>query len=307
MSQSKFRVSDKATMGLFLRSEPVVKESTKITVLSMGHLVTKVADSSVTGWWEVSTTVEGTSVSGFVSSRFLVPDSDFEGPETVSSITAVHLPHLPGMRVTRNGTQQAYPLNEAGQPTRRSSSSNAEKAKELTEIIRWLDVENKDRYRPLSSSTYCNIYAYDYNYLGGVYVPRVWWTHSALVKLRAGRAVRPVYAETVVELNANSLFDWFRDFGSTFGWKRTFDLTEMQNAANDGQAVIISAQHKRPNKSGHICPVVPETASKKAERSGSKVVRPLQSQAGRTNRKYQTSIWWTMNIYRNFGFWINAS
>lgn len=307
MSQAKFRISDKATMGLFLRSEPVVKDSTKITVLPMGHLVTKVADSSVTGWWEVSTTVDDTDLSGYVSSRFLVPDSTFVAPDPVRSITAVHLPTPANMKVMRSNTLYAYALNEAGQPTRKNSSSNAEKAKTLTEIVKWLDVENKARYRPKPTSTYCNIYAYDYSYLSSVYVPRVWWTHSALEDLRAGRTVRPSYGNTVVELNANSLFEWFRDFGSKFGWKRTFDLTEMQNAANDGQAVIISAQHKIPNRSGHICPVVPETTAKKAVRSGSTIVRPLQSQAGRTNRKYQTSLWWTMNVYRNFGFWINAS
>ena len=305
MSQLKFKVSDKATMGLFLRSEPVVKDSTKIAVLPMGQLVTKIADSPVSGWWEVSTTIEGVSVSGFVSSKFLVPDSDFVEPHPVSSISAVHLSTT--KKITRNGTGHAFPLNEAGQPTRNSSSSNAQKAKSLTEIIKWLDVEDKARYQPKPTSTYCNIYAYDYCYLAGVYMPRVWWMSSALAKLKAGESVQPAYGETVQELNANALFDWFRDFGPTFGWKRTFDLTEMQNAANDGQVVIISAQHKIPNRSGHICPVVPETASKKAVRSGSTVARPLQSQAGRHNRKYQTSIWWTMAVYRNFGFWINAS
>lgn len=306
MSRLKFRVSDKATMGLFLRSEPVVKDSTKITVLPMGQLVTKVADSTVSGWWEVSTTIQGTSVNGFVNSKFLVPDADFVEPQPVSSISAVHLSTT--KKITRNGTGHAFPLNEAGRPTRNSSSTNEVQAEELTEIIRWLDVENKVRFRPKpNSSTYCNIYAYDYSYLAGVYVPRVWWRSSAIEKLKAGQSVKPVYDDTVDELNANSLFNWMRDFGPTFGWKRTFDLTEMQNAANDGQVVIISAKHKIPNQSGHICLVVPETASQKAGRSGSTVTRPLQSQAGRHNQKYMTSIWWTQSKFRNFGFWINAS
>lgn len=305
MSQLKFRVGEKATMGLYLRSEPVVKDSTKLAVLPLGQLVTKVADSPVSRWWEVSTTIEDVSVTGFVNSRFLVPDSTGVMPVLVSSISPVHLSTT--NRITRNGTGHAFPLNEAAQPERNNSDSNAEKAKALTNIIKWLDVENKARYQPKPTSTYCNIYAYDYCYLGGVYMPRVWWMSSALAKLKAGQSVRPAYAETVQELNANSLFDWFRDFGSTFGWKRTFDLTEMQNAANDGQVVIISAQHKIPNRSGHICPVVPETAAKKAVRSGSTVSRPLQSQAGRNNRKYQTHVWWTSANFRNFGFWINAS
>ena len=42
MSQSKFRVSEKASLGLNLRSEPVVKDGTKKAVLPMGQVVTKI-------------------------------------------------------------------------------------------------------------------------------------------------------------------------------------------------------------------------------------------------------------------------
>jgi len=304
-SQQKFRVSDKAPQGLFLRSQPVVKDSTRIALLPMGHLITKKAASSVPNWWEVSTTIEGAGVDGFVNSTFLTPDAAFVPPPTVSSISPVHLSTT--KKVVRNNKERlAYPLNEAGQPTRTSTAAAAVKAKELTAIIKWLDVEKKARFSPTSQFTFCNIYAYDYCYLAGVYLPRVWWFAAALDKLKAGKAVSPIYAETVGEMNANSLFNWLKEYGPTFGWNRTFDLTQAQNAANDGQVVIICGQNKVPNKSGHICPIVPETTSAKALRDGATVTKPLQSQAGRVNRQYMTQQWWTNGTFRDSGFWINA-
>ena len=117
MPQSKFRVSEKAPLGLFLRSEPVAQDSTKKAVLPMGQVVTKLSDSEVPNWWEVSTTLEGVSVTGFVSSKFLVPDADFEGPPAQSSVSAVHL-HSSGA-VTRNGPVGLLPsMNRASQNER---------------------------------------------------------------------------------------------------------------------------------------------------------------------------------------------
>ena len=304
-TQLEFRVSDEAPLGLFLRSEPVVKPSTKIALLPLGHLVTKKAESTVAGWWKVSTTLQGASASGFVSSKYLTPSANFSGPPAHQSISPVHLRN-DNLQVTRSGGSRAYPLNETPQPTRHSSNPAATKAAELTAIIKWLRVEQSARYLPHGGTTYCNIYAYDYCYLAGVYLPRVWWTPDAIDKLKAGQPVAPRYAVTVNEVNANSLFNWLKAFGPDFGWSRTFDLTELQNAANDGQVGIICAQRVDLNRSGHICPVVPETASQKAARSGSTVIKPLQSQAGGTNFSYKALVWWTNPKFREFGFWIHA-
>jgi hypothetical protein len=305
MATEKYRVGEKAPGGLNLRSEPVVKDTTRRALLPMGHLVLKKADSGVANWWEVSATLDGATVEGFVNHAYLVKESAFTPPQAVNSISPVHL--SPTTRVARAAkTGMAFPLNEPGQKTRSSAATPAVKARELTAIVDWLDVENKQRYAPTSQHTYCNIYAYDYCYLAGVYLPRVWWTASALNRLRNGTPVSPIYGQTVSELNANSLFNWLKDHGASFGWRRSFDPTELQNAANDGQVAIICAQNIQPNVSGHICPVVPETAAHKAARNASTVARPLQSQAGRTNRKYFTSTWWPSARFREFGFWINA-
>jgi len=196
--------------------------------------------------------------------------------------------------------------------TRSASASSASRVQALTDIIEWLDVENTahERYKPVTNGpTYCNIYAYDYCFLAGVFLPRVWWTSKALVDLAAEKSVVPSYGATVNEINANTLFVWLKDFGADFGWRRTASLEEMQDAANEGKVAIICAAHKKPNRSGHIVAVVPETSSNKAERKDGLVVKPLQSQAGRTNRNYQTDTWWIRLAvnYREHGFWINAS
>ena len=68
------------------------------------------------------------------------------------------------------------------------------------------------------------------------------------------------YGTTVSELNANSLYNWLEEFGSDFGWRRTLDVTELQNAANAGQVALICGQRTELNQPGHICLVVPETA-----------------------------------------------
>jgi hypothetical protein len=303
-TQLDFKVSDKASQGLFIRSEPVPQASTKKAVLPMGHTVTQKSVSNVKPWWEVSTSLQGVPLVGFVNSTFLVPVGTFVPPVEHSSLSPVHL--RPATSVTRNGTSRAFPLNEANQPTRDSVGSAADKVKQLGRIIKWLDVENKARYRPKSGSTYCNVYSYDYCYLSGVYIPRVWWMQTALAKILSGTPQSPVYDQTVAEMTANRIFNWLKNFGSSFGWRRTFDLTELQNAANDGQVGIICAQRVDMEKPGHICPVVPETSTQKAMRNGSEVTKPLQTNAGGTNWDYVARIWWTGAQFREFGFWIHA-
>jgi len=159
-SQLEFRVSDKAPQGLFIRSEPLPQDNTKMALLPMGQAVTQKSISSVKPWWEVATTLQGTPLVGFVNSTFLAPVATFVPPDEHGSLSPVHL--RTSNSVTRNGTARAFPLNEANQPTRNSVGSSADKVKDLGQIIKWLDVENKARYRPKSGSTFCNVYSYDY-------------------------------------------------------------------------------------------------------------------------------------------------
>jgi hypothetical protein len=267
--------------------------------LPQGHLVTKLGVAEDETWWRVSTDHQGSTLEGFVKSDFLAPASDFREPAPSRSIREVHLETT--NRIARDQTSgRAFPLNEPGQPSR-----NGNPPATLTQIIDYLKVDISERYEPTSRATFCNIYAYDYCYLAGVYLPRVWWTRRAIATLAAGGTVTPQYDVTVTELNANSLNNWFEEFGDDFEWRRTFDLTELQNAANAGHVSIISGQRVDLNKSGHICPVVPETGTHTANRRGATVIMPLQSQAGATNFRYGGSVWWTNAKFRRFSFWIH--
>ncbi|MBI3651882.1 MAG: hypothetical protein HY231_12750 [Acidobacteria bacterium] len=297
---SQFKVTATA---LNLRSEPVIAPRTVKATLPQGQLVTKVGGTNGEIWWKVSTTLHGVDVEGFVSRRYLSPVSDIEEPVAHTGIGAVHL--TTANRIARNHTGgRAYPLNETGQP-RRNGTTAAAKAAQLTSMIEWLKVEQSQRYLASGGATFCNIYAYDYCYLAGVYLPRVWWTRNAIARLASGASVTPQYDVTVSELNANSLCNWFEEFGSEFGWQRVFSLNQLQRAANDGQVCIINGQRTNLNRSGHICAVVPETAGHQALRSGAEITTPLQSQAGASNFRYGGRVWWTSSQFRKFGFWVH--
>jgi hypothetical protein len=131
----------------------------------------------------------------------------------------------------------------------------------------------------------------------------VWWTATALRDLRADKPIRPQYAQTLVEVDANGLYAWLRDFGASFGWRQRATVDELQQAANDGQVAVICARLSTP---GHISVVVPESASPQlAQRTGRTVTMPLQSQAGRRNFCFSCAPgrWWEGTQFAAFGFW----
>ncbi|MEO5926650.1 MAG: hypothetical protein ABIR70_22740 [Bryobacteraceae bacterium] len=197
-------------------------------------------------------------------------------------------------------TGRAYPLGEASRPDRAHGTAA---------IIRYLDVEKSARYQAARGQTFCNIYACDYCYLAGAYLPRVWWTTRALTDIAAGRSVPVKYAESVAELDANSLYTWLRDFGACFGWTLASSLDELQAAANAGQVCVISARRVVPQLPGHIAVVAPEsTPPMVAEKTASGIRVPLQSQAGRLNYCFSCAPgrWWESPKFAAFGFWIHA-
>ncbi|MFN3999153.1 hypothetical protein [Algoriphagus sp.] len=285
-----------------------------IAVLPNGQLVEKIADSG-SGWWEISLLPSGpAAVTGFVASRFLqaIP------PEAVQSTPSNPIPVLPNLvtavhlkenreSVARNViTGRAYPLGEPNRPTR-DLSSVASAVASIHQVVKWINVERSARYAPNSTSTYCNIYAHDYCYLNGAYLPRVWWSSRALIDLSNRVHVPVQYGQTVNELNANNLLRWFYEWGDDFGWRRVFDLTELQAEANKGKICIIAARNLNENRSGHICAVVPENNSEKASRNLDGTIKiPLQSQAGRVNKSFfNNSLWWFGHTFAEFGYFVH--
>lgn len=292
------------TSFLNLRRTPEIKANV-ITALPKGQNVVlnqKFVDNL---WSEISTEVAGITLNGFVASRFLIKADSYKPPPKLVSLKAIHREeNRPSVTRSSRESGWSYPLGEIEKPSRKANSKK-ENAEELTAIINWIQVESSKRYQATSNSTYCNIYAHDYCYLSGTYLPRVWWKSNALSDLSAGRPVIPGYDQTYKEMNANELFDWLVDFGEQFGWTRTFDIEKLQEKANEGNVCLISAKNKILSKSGHICAVVPETDQNKAYKSYLGF-SPLISQAGRKNYQYKSNYnWWHYNSFSQFGFWLH--
>lgn len=75
MAQDKFKVSNPG--GMWLRKQPLISEDTKIVLLPLGHLVTKLADTDKPDWWRVSTTFADVDLKGFSNKNLMsaVPDT----------------------------------------------------------------------------------------------------------------------------------------------------------------------------------------------------------------------------------------
>jgi hypothetical protein len=305
-ASAQFRVN---IDDLNIRSKPVMRPETRIGSLTHGQLVTKIGEADDPDWWLVETLLREITIQGYVGSSYLVAPEDYQAPAPRTGIVAVHLEENLAKVARDQDAWQAYPLGEPQRPGRQGATT-AQKVQELTQIIAWLDVAASARYQPNTRATFCNIYAYDFCYLAGIYLPRVWWTRNALTLLSAGEAVPVVYGETVTECSVNSLYNWLEEFGRHFGWQPMdpANLTELQQAANTGQVVVICAQNADGNKSGHIALVVPETGTNQAfRRQDGNVSNPLISQAGRNNYNYRRADpWWAGEQFRCFGFWKHA-
>lgn len=306
---------------LRLRREPKLSRPPTANVIGElpdGHRVQAITGRAVNGFIEVETSLSGGLLRGFASKDFLVADAS-PAPIVVIQPTpssqpppvpAVTMPRPSGSVTRRRDLANAHSLNEPDQPGRQGTSA-AELRTELGAIIAWLGVEKPShrRYQPRSGFTFCNMYAHDYCHLAGVYLPRVWWTTPAIVAITQGRTVAPLYGNTIVEMRANDLFRWLRDFGPGFGWRQAGTLDELQQEVNQGAIGLIVARRKLENASGHILPVVPETEEHRARRgTDGAVIAPLQSQAGARNFAYGTSTvgWWRDEKFAESAFWIHA-
>jgi hypothetical protein len=300
--QEKYKVNERASLGLNLRSAPDPTLDNVIAVLPFGHEVTKLEESNVTNWWKVRTTLSGATADGYVNKRFL---SKVVDPVTHRGVGPVHLPT--NNPVTRQNKLRAFPLTETAPVTRHQADPPETRVAAIGELINWFKVGGSLRYLPVGGTTFCNIYAYDYCYMTDAYVPRVWWNQQAIIKLEHGQSVSVKYGVTVYEILANGLNEWFKEWGAHFDWRRTLDLTELQEAANQGKVCITvaSAKPHYHNGHGHIVAVVPETRTFKALRENGKVIQTVQSQAGGHNYAYIVRSWWNDGTYADFGHWIH--
>lgn len=284
----------KATQ-LNLRFVPTAEGNDPITQLPQGTAVVVLGESAP-GWVRVRVNLSGATYIGHVSATHLEPlRTTPTVPPVLRPVPAVHLSeNSPSARRNHTGGR-ASPIGEPGRPTRDSGASAGQRVQQLTTIADWLDVERSARYLPADGKTFCNIYATDYCYLAGAYLPRCWWTGDALLRMGAGQLVEPQYGRSIREMRADDLYGWLTDFGERYGWRRVADATALQNAANAGGVGVICADRREEGRSGHITVVVPETATARAVRDAAgNVSQPLQSQAGTRNRRYGSAgaHWW---------------
>lgn len=208
-----------------------------------------------------------------------------------------------GLHLTR---MKYKPMLDASIPFRDESTATRKK-QTIAQLIEKLNVKENIRYKRTVEDTYCNVYSFDYCHFTNVYLPTVWWTDEAIVRLQAGEDVEPIYNDTVKTIYSSAIHDWFLQWGAAFGWKRTMDVNELQEKVNkEGAIGIICAKRKIRGLSGHIVPVVPETATKKAYREEGRVIYPLQSQAGKVNYKYFAKVkkdWWNDELYSSSVFY----
>jgi hypothetical protein len=294
--------------SLGVRFSPSAEAAAPIAHLPQGTLVSALG-TSAPGWTRISATLSGADLIGHVETAGLAPTTADD-----HALAALTSPTLPAVHLAQNNpsssraltTGRAYPLGEPGRPGRTAVDAIA-RCEELTAIGDWLNSPVSPRYQP-DGVTFCNVYAADYCYLAGVYLPRVWWKDKAIASILGGTVPPVAYDQTVREMRADDLCEWLTDYGAQFGWRRVFDETALQNAANAGGIGVICADREAVGKPGHISVVVPENGTHKATRDADNhVVQPLQSQAGGKNYRYGSAgpTWWRGAQFKAFVFFVH--
>ena len=311
---------DTKISSLRLRNEPRISSPLTANVLAElpdGHRVRSITGQLQEGFIEVEAKLGGALFRGFASGDYLKKVSTLATAEVSAvkvaaeaTVPEAHMSRKPGSVTRREDIAGAHSLNEPNMPGRIGGDVD-ELRHELATIIAFLAPDRiiHKRYQPRAGLTFCNIYAHDYCALAGVYLPRVWWTGPALIRLAGGDVVKPLYGDTIVEVRANDLFRWLRDFGSAFGWRQAISTNEIQQAANQGAIASVVARRKEDGRSGHITMVVPETNDHRARRDvDGRVTAPLQSQAGASNFSYGTgqANWWLDPRFAESAFWFHA-
>jgi|GEM_PF-2471740 len=204
-----------------------------------------------------------------------------------------------------SGAPNARSLDaEALGGTRDAAASKDDRVGKTNDIVDTLSAGTSKRYKPKNGLTYCNVFAHDYAFLMGAFVPRVWWDAKAIaVYEKTGKFPDAEYGGNVFEMKANQLHDWFHTWGHKFGWSHVGGvdpaaLTSGQKLANDGRVVIVVGD-TASRSSGHITAVVPETDKYKADKNeAGEVTAPNQSQAGAAPTTRGADDWFNASKYK---------
>src|SRR3990167_956685 len=184
--------------------------------------------------------------------------------------------------VSRNQvTTKMYALSEEDMP------KGTGLPQDLLEIVRYLDPENSPRYE--KSKVMCHLFAYDFCYLAGAYLPRVWYSD----------VINP-NPEKVFPMDSRGLFNWLANFGGEFGWKLVADLQQAQELADVGHVVTIVALSKNINHAGQMTMVIPHS-KEFCLKEGLKRT-PCQATSG---KKYFRTECYKGDKYREYKIYVN--
>jgi hypothetical protein len=153
--------------SLNLRSQPVANNSNRLAAIAQGTPVALLQGNPGDAWWKIQVGLNGRLFEGFVASAHLKPFSAAPAARASTPAAAAIPPaHLkqdrPDITRARDGGR-AFPLGEKARPSRQAAAP-AERVDELHAIVAYLDSAKAahKRYWPQGSTTFCNIYAYDY-------------------------------------------------------------------------------------------------------------------------------------------------
>ena len=119
----------------------------------------------------------------------------------------------------------------------------------------------------------------------------------------------PTYNQNVIELNANSLYQWLKDCSIrpqhlSFGWTQTHPADAQKAVDNLTHFAVIVARRRERNRSGHITVIIPQQLHPNHNKSP-KPNTPIQSEAGSVNRQItHNNLWYERNIYDAYGAFI---
>lgn len=211
----------------------------------------------------------------------------------------VHLKNKKDFKNTKNSIDgRAYPLNEIKvSKTIFEIRERVERVKLIYRVINYLDVEHSRRYLVDGSRSFCNIYASDVMYVLGAYLPRVWWKSELINNGLIDSALEPQYGVTVEELNTLGLYNWLKDYGTNFNWKKAKNFRDFKQEINKGTVGVICAISK--NKTGnHICVALPKIslANKLFSCFYNSI---LLSEAGLKNSETFFNKWWRKDKFES--------
>lgn len=185
--------------------------------------------------------------------------------------------------VTRNQiSTRLYTLSEEDMPKGNGLP------KDLLTIAKYLNPALSQRY----GHTFVNglIYVYDFCYLAGAYIPRVWWKN----------VVNPD-PQRIIDMNIQSTYEWFIDFGHEFGWREVSDTRHAQELAEIGHVVVIIASPKKPSYTGGISIVLPEDKTVFNPHAKDNTI-PYQTSSGKL---YYRTDWYKGKRNKEFKIYVN--